>query len=191
MTETFACTCGATEWHVTAPKTGNRLLCYCADCQTFLRHLGSDTVTDTGGVDLLQIMPSQITFARGAENLGLLKLSPKGLSRWHTTCCNTPVANTLKSAKLPFVSVMCAAHRGEDTALGPVRAHVNTVWAKGPGKPAKDSGLGRLMRVFVRNLVVGRLSGKWKMTPFFAPPDWAPVAKPHVISKQERFRARP
>ncbi|WP_417524496.1 DUF6151 family protein [Marinovum sp.] len=191
MTATFSCSCGATEWHVTAPRRGTRLVCYCADCQSFARHLGADILTEAGGTDLLQAAPSQVTFVRGAENLALLKLSPKGLCRWHTSCCNTPVANTLKSAKLPFASLMCAAHQGEDKALGPVRAHVNTVWAKGAGKPAKDKGLGRMVIAFAQRLLAERVSGRWQQTPFFAPPDWAPVAEPHVISKTERLRARP
>lgn len=191
MNSVFSCTCGATEWHVTAPRTGTRLMCYCADCQTFARHLGADILGPAGGSDLLQISPAQVSFVRGAENLALLKLSPKGLSRWHTSCCNTPVCNTLKSAKLPFVSLFCASHQGEDRELGRVVAHANTVFGHGPHKPAKDRGLGRLVISFAKRILGDRMSGQWKATPFFAPPDWSPVAAPHVITKEERNRARP
>ncbi|WP_283643824.1 DUF6151 family protein [Marinovum algicola] len=190
MNARFACTCGATEWHVSAPRRGTRLICYCADCQSFPRHLGADILNEAGGTDLLQVAPSQVTFTHGIGNLGLLRLSPQGLSRWHTTCCGTPVANTLKSAKLPFVSLSCAAHQGEDKLLGPVRAHANTVWAGGPGAPRKDRGLGRMVLAFCQRLLAERLSGRWQQTPFFAPPDWAPVAEPQILSKQARLRAR-
>lgn len=195
MSLTFACSCGATEWQVARPETGTEtgthLVCYCADCQTFPRHLGADILTECGGTALLQVAPAQVTFTKGAGNLALLKLSPKGLSRWYTGCCKTPVANTLASAKLPFVSLMTAAHLGDAAALGPVRAHVNTVYARGPGKPAKDRGLGRIMVDFARRLLTERLSGRWKDTPFFAPPDWAPVAAPEVLSREDRNKARP
>ena len=191
MSPTFACSCGATQWQVAPPGAGTHLVCYCADCQTFPRHLGADILTDCGGTGLVQVAPSQVTFTRGAENLRLLKLSPKGVSRWYTGCCKTPVANTLASAKLPFVSLMTAPFTGEAKALGPVRAHVNTVYAKGPGKPAKDRGLGLLMWNFAVRLSSERFSGRWKETPFFAPPDWAPVAEPQILTREERNRARP
>ncbi|WP_323767767.1 DUF6151 family protein [Marinovum sp.] len=190
MDAKFACRCGATEWHVAAPRRGTRLICYCADCQSFPRHLGADVLTEAGGTDLLQLAPSQVTFVRGADTLRMLRLSPKGLSRWYTGCCGTPVGNTLKSAKLPFVSLLCAAHQGEDRALGRVRAQANTVWASGPGKPRKDSGLGRMVLAVAQRMLSERLSGRWQQTPFFAPPDWAPVAEPQVLSKRERLRAR-
>lgn len=191
MTAEFACSCAATAWHVTAPLRGSRLICYCADCQSFARHLGADVLTEAGGTELLQLAPSQVSFTRGAENLRMLRLSPKGLSRWYTGCCKTPVANTLKSPKLAFASLFCAAHRGAPKALGPVRAQVNTVWASGPGKPRKDSGLGRMVMGFAQRMLAERISGRWQQTPFFAPPDWAPVAEPQVLSRQERLRARP
>lgn len=191
MSLTFSCSCGATEWQVAQPETGTHLLCYCADCQTFPRHLGADILTGCGGTELFQVAPSQVTFTRGAENLRLLKLSPKGLSRWYTGCCKTPVANTLASAKLPFVSLMTAPFAGEASALGPVRAHVNTVYAKGPGKPARDSGLRRVLWDFAKRLLGERLSGRWKATPFFAPPDWTPAAEPEILTREERNRARP
>lgn len=191
MDAIFACSCGATEWQVTAPRRGLRLICYCADCQSFARHLGADILTEAGGTDLLQLAPSQVRFTRGAEHLALLRLSPKGLSRWYTRCCNTPVANTLKSARLPFASLSCAAHQGDAADLGPLRCQANTVWASGPGSPKKDSGLGRMVMGFAQRMLAERISGRWQQTPFFAPPDWAPVAEPRVLSKQERLRARP
>ena len=83
MTHTpFACRCGATEWQIERPKSGLHLICYCADCQTAARHLGTDGVMDAaGGTNILQVAPEQITFTKGAENLGVLRLSPKGLMR--------------------------------------------------------------------------------------------------------------
>ena len=193
MTHTpFACRCGATEWQIERPKSGLHLICYCADCQTAARHLGTDGVMDAaGGTNILQVAPEQITFTKGAENLGVLRLSPKGLMRWHTTCCNTPVANTVQSPKIAFAGVIATNHRGDPKALGKVRAWVNTVYAKGARKPAKDQGMGRMAWTFLSRAFVQYTSGRWRNTPFFAGPDMAPVATPRVLSKEERNRARP
>lgn len=191
MTAEFACPCGQTHWQISAPKTGMRLVCYCVDCQTAPRHLGADVLDDAGGTEILQVAPDQITFTKGAENLGVLRLSPKGLMRWHTTCCNTPIANTLPSPKFAFAGVLTANHTGQSIALGKIRAKVNTVYAKGPTKPGKDYGMGRLMWAFFKRVLTQGMSGRWRKTPFFAGPDMTPVATPVVLSKKERNIARP
>ena len=40
-----------------------------------------------------------------------VRLTPKGLFRWHTTCCNTPVGNTLRPS-VPFVGIVAQAFDG-------------------------------------------------------------------------------
>ncbi|WP_425038385.1 DUF6151 family protein [Primorskyibacter sp. S187A] len=190
MTLKLSCPCGRTHWIVSAPRSGTRLTCYCADCQTAARHVEADVLDEGGGSDILQVAAHQLS-VEGAP-LALMRLSPKGLFRWHTSCCNTPVANSLPFPHLSFAGVLLAnAQSGQDT-LPKTAAVVNTVYAKGrPGVPAKDRGMGRSVIAFFRRSLAARMSGKWRETPFFTGPPWTPVAPPRVLSKEERNAARP
>ncbi|MGX9354576.1 DUF6151 family protein [Roseobacteraceae bacterium S113] len=190
MTMTFSCRCGETRWRVEAPKAGTRVLCFCADCQTAARHLKADVLTEGGGSDILQVAAHQL-HVEGAA-LALMRLSPKGVFRWHTSCCNTPVANSLPFPHLSFAGVLLANRQEEDAELPKVATVVNTVYAKGrPGVPAKDHGLGRSVFSFFKRALAARLNGKWKDTPLFEGPPRHPVATPTILSKQERNAARP
>lgn len=190
MTLDFTCKCGATRWHVSDPAAGTRVTCYCADCQSAARHLEADVLDEGGGTDILQVATAQLTVEGPA--LAVMRLSKRGLFRWHTSCCNTPVANTLGTPKLSFAGVLLANRSDPDANLPKTQGVVNTVYARGrPGVPPKDFGMGRSVFGFARRALAARLSGKWRETPFFAPPDWAPVATPRVLSRKERNAARP
>lgn len=41
----------------------------------------------------------------GQDNIRGIQLKDKGIYRWHTACCNMPIANTMSSAKIPFVGI--------------------------------------------------------------------------------------
>ena len=120
----FACRCGALTGtlHDAAPHTVGHLVCYCRDCRAFVRHLGqADQLEPGGGVPLIQTVPARIDIATGAEHIACKKLTDKGLLRWYAACCDTPLANTPKTAKLPFAGMW----RGlfpDTAAFGPVAA---------------------------------------------------------------------
>ena len=190
MSLDFTCSCGQTTWRVDAPKQGTRLICYCADCQTAARHLGADVLNDGGGTEILQVGAHQVHIE--GPPLALVRLSPKGIFRWHTSCCNTPVANTLPFPQLSFAGVLLANLADKDAPLPPMAAVVNTVYAKGrPDVPAKDFGLGKSVLRFFKRSLTARMSGTWKQTPFFEGPPWEPVAVPRILTKDERNAARP
>lgn len=190
MTLSLSCACGQTQVTVTAPKSGVRLTCYCADCQTAARHLKADVLDEAGGTDLLQVAAHQVTFA--GPTPALMRLSPKGIFRWHSACCNTPLANTLPFPHLSFAGVLLANAKDGEDALPATKARVNTIYAQGrPGVPAKDRGLGKSVAGFFKRAFLARVTGKWRETPFFDGPPWKPVAEPKVLSKEERNAARP
>ena len=96
-------------WSVETGAGGTHVICYCADCQTFARHLGqSETALDAdGGTEIFQTLPDAVRITRGADSLALLRLGPKGLMRWYAGCCNTPIANTLANPRtLPFIGMI-------------------------------------------------------------------------------------
>jgi hypothetical protein len=84
----------------------NRVVCYCDDCQAFAHQLDRVDLLDAkGGSDIVQVAPASLTFVKGQDRIAGVRLTPKGLFRYHATCCNTPVGNTLSPA-IPFVGIL-------------------------------------------------------------------------------------
>ncbi len=189
------CACGKLEAVASnvAPDGINFGYCYCDDCQLFEHHLGkADEVLDAnGGTAIFQMSPANFRFTKGQEHLASLQLRPGGLVRWFTSCCNTPVANTMGKPTLPFVGVITAcvdksiSSDDFDAAVGPVRFRVHGRYAKGdvPGAHPKAplSLIGRFLRLMIR----WRLAGGVTRTPFFDPKTAKPVVTPTVLSAEE------
>ena len=158
-------------------STGNRLVCYCDDCQAFAHFLerAEDVLDANGGTDLYQMSPTRLEITDGGENLACVRLTPKGILRWYADCCKTPIGNTLPTNRIPFVSLFHACMdlkgRSLDAVLGPVRAGVHGRYAL--GRPIAFRVYDRvslviLSRVFGK-LLIWRLRGEHKRSPFF---DW-------------------
>lgn len=177
----FRCACGQIHGRLTAiePGAGLRVVCHCRDCRAAEVALGQPDPQDAG-VDLFQTTPDRVVIDGGAEHLALLRLSPRGLFRWHAACCGTPLFNTAPKRGVPFASLH--VNRASDpTPLGPVRAEVN-------GK--KNRGLLPAVAGIFTRLASARLSGRWRQTPFFDG-DGTPVAAPRILSLDERRAVTP
>jgi len=183
------CNCGevaGTAIDVSA-RSGTRVICHCDDCQAFARYLEQqdDILDENGGTDLFQIYPCQFKVTKGADILRCLRLRPKGLLRWYTDCCKTPVANSI-SAKIPFVGVFHGFMDDEgsrDQNLGPVRCRVQGKYALGDGSeadihPKYPPGLS--LRI-ARKMFIGKLSGKSRPNTLFDPAG-RPISKPTIVS---------
>jgi hypothetical protein len=195
------CACGAVHWvaREVSGDRGNHVVCYCDDCQAFAYALGSaERVLDAnGGSEIFQISPARIEFRTGSEKLACLRLRPNGLLRWYTSCCRTPVGNTLAARQVPFVGLVLRRAAGEperrarDAALGPVRGAFNAQFAVGDRSrlvayPRVPVALfGRLFRI----MAAARLRGEHARSPFFAA-SGEPVASPHVLTDDELAAAR-
>lgn len=187
MTEqcSLACRCGKMGWHIDAGADGRHMMCYCADCQTFPRHLGkSDAYLTNGGTQIFQTVPGNFHFDTGIAHLGLKRLSPRGLFRWYATCCDTPIANTVAKAGFPFVgAVLPAGHRH----FGKVSARVNT---RAATVRTRQTGMtGTVYGIFFR-AAKAALTGQGKDTPFFDE-NGAPAAQPEVLTQEQRKAAQP
>jgi hypothetical protein len=183
------CRCGTLKGIVENPRSGNRVICYCKDCQAFAHYLGraQDVLDERGGSDVIQILPKNITFIRGLEALACLRLTEKGLLRWYTRCCNTPIGNTLTTPKMSFVGLLrsCveAADRPLDDAFGAVRGWVNTQSARGNPKPRQV--VGPTIGWFIKQVLRARFNGDYKHTPFFRADTGASVVTPRILSHEE------
>ena len=190
MNHPLQCTCSKVKGFVADPRSANRVVCYCRDCQAFAHFLGhaNDVLDERGGSDIIQILPKNLTFTQGFDALACIRLTEKGLVRWYASCCNTPIGNTLATPAISFIGLVhnCLEHGGMtlDEAVGPVRAWMNTKGAKGDPKP-KTVGQGAVGYWFVSKVLKARINGDYKRTPLFRPDTGTPIVTPRVLSSGE------
>jgi hypothetical protein len=177
-----------------SPKSGNRVLCHCNDCQSFAHFLeGADGLLEaSAGTDIFQISPARIELTEGAPQLACMRLRPGGLLRWYTACCSTPVGNTLNTGKLPFVGMIVGGvlQKSDAAILGPVRQRVFSEYARGEAISGATKG-GASLAVGLRLLRImlgARLRGDHKRSPFFGAPSYEPSAVPRVLEAEELLR---
>jgi Family of unknown function (DUF6151) len=190
MQHPLRCRCGTVSGWVKEPRSANRVVCYCKDCQAFAYFLGTGQILDErGGSDVIQILPKNLSFTQGIEALKCVRLTEKGMLRWYASCCNTPIGNTLANHKISFVGLVHTCLENTDTPLndsfGPVRAWGNTQGASGDPKP-KSSGLGRTILWVVSKVLKARINGSYRQTPFFLANTATPIVTPRVLSSAER-----
>lgn len=190
MSHPLKCRCDTLKGFVDSLETANRAVCYCKDCQAFARYLGreNDVLDEHGGTEVFQMLPKFVHVSEGLEALACVRLTDKGLLRWYTSCCRTPIGNTLPSYKLSFVGLVrkCLDVAGEslDESVGPVRMHVNTKSAKGDPKPKSVGVAGAILRI-AGMLTKARIDGSYRHTPFFND-DGTPIVQPEILSPECR-----
>lgn len=170
-THPLQCRCGMLKGEVAQPRRAVRAVCYCRDCQAFARELGEPgAVLDAfGGTDVVATQARYVRFTSDTRTLACLSLYPRGLLRWYASCCRTPIGNTPRDWRLPYVGLV-------HTCLGTVtpvehswprvQLRVNTRSAAGP-TPAMPLTQFLPMAVFIPRLLAARLSGAYRQTPFF------------------------
>lgn len=192
----ISCRCGTVKGEVDdpSPGAGQRVVCYCDDCQTAAHALGCAELLDAnGGMDIYQTTPDRVRWTEGRDQLRCLRLSPKGLYRFYAACCDTPLGNTL-SPRVPFIGLPVVSLSDEArAAVGPVVARMQGRFAHGEARPEgvhPKAPVDLLLRTGWRlggALIVGRN----KPSPFFSA-DGALVVEPRVLTLEERqeFRSR-
>lgn len=185
----LSCSCGKIKGIATgvSAHNGTRVVCYCSDCQAFSRLLGrqQEILDSYAGTDIYQLSPAQVNITQGAELLQCLRLSPKGLYRWYSQCCKTPIANTV-GLKLPFVGLIhnfISEEKELDLSLGPVRYFILGKHALGkPDNKKLADGIPfkMLLRVIPR-ILLAKVLGKGLPNPFFTA-DGKAVVKPTIAS---------
>ncbi len=188
------CSCGEVRGAVRlgGGMSRNRVVCYCDDCQTWAWHLGrADLLDEHGGTDIVQCAPAQVTITAGADRLACYRLSPKGLLRWATTCCNTPFGNMLEGAGMPFVGLPAAVF-AEDGGAPPEPLHGRVQGRFAVGTPPDGTpdrmGAGLMARTLAF-MIAGRLAGRHRPSPW-RDAAGAPIAAPVVLTREERAAAK-
>jgi hypothetical protein len=200
MADTFdlplRCRCGAVRGVArdALPSKTNHCFCYCDDCQAFAHCLGrADDMLDAhGGTEITQMSSANIAFTAGADKIAAIRLTEKGLVRWYTSCCNTPIGNTMASGGVPFIGVVRAFIAAPQAALGPIRGRGFAKSAKGGRDAVPKDGLPdvvMLARVFVK-LLKWRLRGDHKRSALFDAATGKPLVEPRVLGAAEREELR-
>ncbi len=188
------CSCGSLRGvaRSVSRRSGNRLVCYCDDCQSFAEFLGrADEILDThGGTDIFQMSPARLEITEGGNRLACVRLTPKGLFRWYADCCKTPIGNTLPTRQVPVIglihSCMNTEGKSRDETLGPVRAGVNGRYATGDRTEINAHDRAPLSVLFrmSRKLLGWRLRGDHNRSPFFDNTG-APTVVPRVVNERK------
>lgn len=195
---TLRCRCGQLRGRVDASSSGRRrpglhVVCYCDDCRAYVRALKRPELLDRfGGSAIWQTTPARITLDTGREQLACLKLGDKGMLRFHSACCATPIGNAL-GAGWPFVGLLRACLEVDDASaqrLFGAPTHVHGRLALGDVSAfAEPRASLRTIARTVGFLLRARLAGAQRPTAFF---DAAgrPVVTPRVLSGAERDALR-
>lgn len=161
--------------------------CLCKDCQKFASHLNNEEhiLDKHGATELLQTYPNYMEITTGQHKISCVQLYPKGLYRWHTSCCNMPLANTMKSSKIPFVGVPVTLMKFSSpqeklATLGPVTLKAFGQYSKGEmPKDAHPRFPLNYMPKILFFMLKGLLTGKYKKNPFFNAKE--PITKVNVL----------
>lgn len=183
------CLCGSVKGRLNVvPASFFHVHCLCCDCQDFASHLSNKEkiLDEHGGSELFQTYPAFLEITTGQNNIGCMQLREKGLYRWHTTCCDMPLANTMSSSKVPFVGVsikfMQFSNEQEKLkALGPVTMKAFGKYSV--GEMPKDAHYKfpiSYMPKILSFMLKGMFSKKNSPSPFFNGKE--PVAKINVLS---------
>lgn len=186
------CECGAFQAELTVFPQGSpgRMMCYCDDCQAYLKYLNrADLLDPSGGTEVLPFYPADVKIVSGVDQLRGTQLTPNAVYRWSTKCCNSPVGNTRPGTSwlgIPRNMFTVKDPQLLDKTFGGIRARIMGKFATGPvpkGTPDKMNFSAAL--AVLPFMLKGKLGGKAKPSPFFAA-DGKPLAPVKVLSKDER-----
>jgi hypothetical protein len=137
--------------------------------------------------------PGRVKVAAGADAVRCLRLSDRGVLRWYTDCCRTPIGNTAASPRFPVIGLvhsfmdLGAGGHSRDEVLGPPVCRiyegsaVETLPPSAPPRPSLGVFVRRASKIFRWwTLGVGRPS------PLFDHRTKAPLVVPRVLTQSER-----
>jgi hypothetical protein len=194
------CSCGALRGLLrgASPESGNRCVCYCDDCQSFAFYLdrANEILDENGGTDIFQTSSGHLEFIEGLDQLACVRLSESGMFRWYAACCRTPIGNTPRTSRVPFVGLIhsCVDHategRSRDETIGPVRMRGFGRYAKGDrSKLEAHDGAPLPMKARVTKILQEALErGDQNRSAFFNTGTDDPCVSPQILTAVELGR---
>ena len=188
----LSCRCGDTTGALldAAPRTGDHIVCHCIDCQDLARLTGhADMLDDHGGSALFQGRCARIRIDAGLGTLRCVHLTDEPTLRWYAGCCETPLFNTYKNGKVPYLATQVAAlDPGSRGALGKPRGHLHLRDAQGDTAHLTAMTEAQLMRRFALRALRDLFSGARRRSPLFDSETLEPIVPPRRLSDAEKSR---
>jgi hypothetical protein len=181
------CSCGKVKGKTkdVNERSGTRVGCCCDDCQSFAQHLNqeSNVLDQYGGTDIFQMPICNIKITEGIEQISCVRLSAKGLYRWHTKCCNTPIGNSM-GAGGAFIGVIHsfmdhASTRDEE--LGKNRGYIQTKFAKQEVPVELKGSPFKIILRSISKLIVWKVKGLNRPSVFFDD-DGKSIAESNILN---------
>lgn len=180
----FACACGSVTGRLVGagPRAGDHVVCHCSDCRSFATRLGAAhrVLDEAGGTALYQTRCARMRIDSGREHLACLHLTAKPTLRWYAGCCDTPMFNTYKDGRVPYITTLvanCDPGR-RDQALGAPVGHLFTDEATGDVAHLKPMSMARMMRRFFPRMIADIVAGDRRRSALFDPQTLKPIATP-------------
>lgn len=186
------CDCGKVRGHTDDinPQSGNRIHCCCADCQSFAslmdlekkRSTSNQIVDEFGGTDIFQMPIAYVNITEGNEHIACLRLSHKGLYRWYTTCCHTPIGNTL-DGKMPFIGIIhnfMDKNMSRDSILGRSKGYIHCQHSTKVIPEELKGSYFKIAARIVSKLLVWKIKGLNQPSSFFTS-NKQPVVIPKIL----------
>jgi len=189
MKHLISCDCGSFRGEIIDCTAGVSAVCYCKDCQMFAAYLGKtdDVLDPSGGTEVVGLRHSNIRFIDGVENLKNISLSNKGLLRWYTDCCKTPIGDTPRNFKISHIGLIHNCIEGASSDLeksfGSVKLRINTNSTEKPVKTLKPSL--SLVAQYLLSITKQFVSKRYKLSPFFNE-SGEPLLEVEVLTKEQR-----
>lgn len=185
----ISCDCGEFEAKLTEfpNNTPGRLACYCKDCQAYLQKIDrADVLDEFGGTEVIPAYPKDVEFVKGVENLKCKRLSPNGLYRWSTQCCNSPIGNTRPG--FPWVGIYHSAYKVKDpnalNTLGEIKSRIFGRDAKDGAQFKISNKIGfKAMLAVMPFILKGKIKKMSEPSPFYLADGKTPISEPELLPK--------
>lgn len=188
----FSCRCGAVKGVIgkAGPREGDFVVCHCTDCQTFARRFDAgDRVMDEqdAGTPLYQSRCARMRIESGLDRLRCLHLTDKPTLRWYAACCDTPLFNSFKNGKIPYVTTLVGNCDAQDRQrlLGEPIGHLFVDDDPTCTEPVPRLSMNTLMRRFFVRMVKDIVSGDRRRSALFDPRTLEPIAAPARPTKED------
>ncbi|WP_370034109.1 DUF6151 family protein [Qipengyuania mesophila] len=168
---------------------GDHVVCHCTDCRDLVRHFGQEArVLDVhGGTALYQSRCARMRIHHGRDRLAGLHMTEGPTLRWYAECCGTPLFNTYRNGRIPYVTTLLAnCDAAARTSLGEPLGHLFLDDAAGDTSGLKPLSMNRLMRRFFPRMIKDILSGDRRRSALFDPETLEPIAKPRQLTQAEK-----
>ena len=164
------------------PSVGDHVVCHCTDCQAFPTRLGSaDRILDQhGGTALYQSRCAAMRLSTGRDQLACLHLTDKPTLRWYARCCDTPLFNTYRNGRIPYITTVVANcdRKQRESVLGEPIGHLFTDEATGDASHLKRLSMAKLMRRFFWRMIADLVARDRSRSELFDPVTLDPIVVP-------------